>query len=171
MNSSGRWVLMVLKLGAEGPLSTNTKSSFLVNYRYSMVATIQKLGLDVGTGSATPYYQDINFKVNIPTKKAGVFSLFGLGGESHVKFEAVDEDNLYTNDDGSLRERYFQSWTGVTGLSHTYFFNPGTSGKLTLAVSGFDSEYREDFVDRPKPEKTAFYKKDVQIKYSAGLYF
>ena len=159
------------ELGAEGPLSTKTKSSFLINYRYSMVATIQKLGLDVGTGSATPYYQDINFKVNIPTKKAGVFSVFGLGGESHVRFEAVDEDNLYTNDDGSLRERYFQSWTGVTGLSHTYFFNPGTSGKLTLAVSGFDSEYREDYLDRPKPEKTAFYKKDIQIKYSAGYTF
>ncbi len=159
------------EIGAEGPLSTKSKSSFLINYRYSMVATIQKLGLDVGTGSATPYYQDINFKINIPTKKAGIFSLFGLGGESHVRFEAVDEDNLYTNDDGSLREKYFQSWTGVTGLSHTYFFNPGTSGKLTLAVSGFDSEYREDYVDRPKPENTAYYKKDVQIKYSAGYTF
>ena len=159
------------ELGAEGPLSTQTKSSFLVNYRYSMVATIQKLGLDVGTGSATPYYQDINFKVNIPTKKAGVFSLFGMGGESHVNFAAVDDDNLYTTNDGSLRERYFQSWTGVTGLTHAYFFNPTTSGKFTLALSGFDSEYREDFYDRPKPEKTAFYKKNIQIKYAAGYTF
>lgn len=159
------------EFGAEGPLSTQTKSSFLVNYRYSMVATIQKLGLDVGTGSATPYYQDINFKVNIPTKKAGTFSLFGLGGESHIKFEAIDEDNLYSTDDGSLRERYFQSWTGVTGLTHLYFFNPGTSGKLTLAVSGFDSEYREDFFNVPKPDKTAYYKKNTQVKYSAGYTF
>ena len=159
------------ELGAEGPLNIGTKSSFLINYRYSLVAAVQKLGLDVGTGSATPYYQDINFKLNIPTKKAGVFSLFGLGGESHVKFEAIDEENLYATNDGSLRERYFQSWTGVTGLSHTYFFNPTASGKLTLAVSGFDSEYREEFYGRPKPEKTAFYKKDIQIKYSGGYTF
>jgi hypothetical protein len=159
------------EFGAEGPLNSQTKSSFLINYRYSMVATIQKLGLDVGTGAATPYYQDINFKINIPTKKAGVFSLFGLGGESHIKFEAIDEDNLYSTNDGSLRERTFRSWTGVTGLTHTYFFNSTASGKATLAVSGFDSKYREDFFDTPKPDRTAFYKKNTQVKYSAGYTF
>ena len=159
------------EFGAEGPLSGGSKSSFLINYRYSMVATIQKLGLDVGTGSATPYYQDINFKLNIPTKKAGTFSLFGLGGESHIKFAAIDEDNLYSTPDGSLRERNFRSWTGVTGLTNTYFFNPTTSGKFTLAVSGFDSKYREDFFDSPKPDKTAFYKKNTQVKYSVGYTF
>lgn len=159
------------EFGAEGPLSSKSKSSFLINYRYSLVAVIQKLGLSVGTGSATPYYQDINFKINIPTAKAGTFSLFGLGGESHIKFEAIDEDNLYSTNDGSLRERTFRSWTGVTGLTHTYFFNPNTSGRIMLAVSGFDSKYREDFFDNSKPDKTAFYKKNTQVKYSAGYTF
>lgn len=159
------------EFGAEGPLGGQNKSSFLINYRYSMIATIQKLGLDVGTGSATPYYQDINFKINLPAKKAGVFSIFGLGGESHIKFDAIDEDNLYSTNDGSLRERNFRSLTGVTGLTHTYFFNPNTSGKLILAVSGFDSKYREDFFDTPKPDKTAFYKRNTQVKYSAGYTF
>lgn len=159
------------EFGAEGPINTQKGSSFLVNYRYSMIATIQKLGLDVGTGSATPYYQDLNFKINLPAGKAGVFSLFGLGGESHIKFEAIDENNLYSTNDGSLRERNFRSLTGVTGLTHTYFFNPTTSGKATLAVSGFDSKYREDFFESPKPDKTAFYKKNTQVKYSAGYTF
>jgi len=68
------------EFGAEGPISKANKSSFLVDYRYSMISTIQSLGLSVGTGSATPYYQDGTFKINIPTKKAGVFSVFGLGG-------------------------------------------------------------------------------------------
>ncbi|HEY6505287.1 MAG TPA: carboxypeptidase-like regulatory domain-containing protein, partial [Chitinophagaceae bacterium] len=158
------------EFGAEGPLSGTSKSSFVVNYRYSMVATIQKLGLDVGTGSATPYYQDINFKVNIPTQKAGTFSLFGLGGESHIKFDAIDEDNLYSTNDGSLRERTFRSLTGVTGLTHTYFFNPTASGKIMLAVSGFDSKYQENFYNT-KPDSIAFYKKNVQVKYSAGYTF
>ncbi|MBI5856149.1 MAG: TonB-dependent receptor [Sphingobacteriales bacterium] len=156
------------EFGVEGPLNRDSKSSFLVNYRYSLVAVIQKLGLSVGTGSATPYYQDINFKVNIPTKKAGTFSLFGLGGESHIRFEAVDEDNLYSTPDGSLRERTFRSLTGVAGLTHQYFFNSNTSGRLMLAVSGFDSKYREDFYNSTKPDRTAFYKKNTQVKYSAG---
>lgn len=159
------------EFGAEGPLNKKTRSSFLVNYRYSLIAVVQKLGLTVGTGSATPYYQDLNFKVNIPTRKAGTFSWFGLGGESHIQFEATDEDNLYSTNDGSQRNRNFKSLTGVTGLTHTCFFNPGTSGKLTLAVSGFDSKYTEDFYNSPRTDKTAFYKKNVQLKYAAGYTF
>jgi hypothetical protein len=155
------------EFGAEGPLNKSTKSSFLINYRYSLVPVIQKLGLDVGTGSATPYYQDINFKVNIPTKKAGTFSLVGLGGESHIDFAAIDKDNLYSTPDGSLRDRKFKSLTGFTGLTHTYFFNPATSGKLVLAVSGFGAKYRETFYNI-EPDSTAFYKKNTQIKYSIG---
>jgi CarboxypepD_reg-like domain/TonB-dependent Receptor Plug Domain len=159
------------EFGAEGPLSAETKSSFLVNYRYSLIAAIQPLGLDVGTGAATPYYQDVNFKLHFPTKKAGTFDWFGLGGESHIKFKADDEDNLYATNDGSLRDRNFKSYTGVTGLTHTYFFNPTASGKLTLAVSQTRSDYTEEFVDITKPDKIAFDKVNTQIKYSAGYTF
>jgi len=159
-----------IELGVEGPLSIGKKASFLFNYRYSMVAAIQKLGLDVGTGSATPYYQDLNFKINIPTEKAGAFSLFGLGGESHVKFDAIDKDNLYSTNDGSLRERNFNSLTGVIGIAHTYFFNANTSGRFTLTASGFDSKYRETFYN-VKPDSIAFYKRNTQVKYSPGYTF
>jgi hypothetical protein len=156
---------------AEGPLNKETKSSFLFNYRYSLISSLQALGLSVGTGSATPYYQDAQFKFHIPTKKAGTFDWFGLGGESHIKFNAIDKDNLYSTNDGSLRERTFRSLTGVTGLTHTYFFNSTASGKLMLAVSGFDSKYREDFYNSSKPDNTAYYKKNTQVKYSAGYTF
>lgn len=157
--------------GAEGPLNKETKSSFLFNYRYSLISSLQALGLSVGTGSATPYYQDAQFKFHIPTKKAGTFDWFGLGGESHIKFNAIDKDNLYSTNDGSLRERTFRSLTGVTGLTHTYFFNSTASGKLMLAVSEFDSKYREDFYNSSKPDNTAYYKKNTQVKYSAGYTF
>lgn len=159
------------ELGAEGPFSKASQASFLVNYRYSLIAAIQPLGLNVGTGSATPYYQDVNFKVSLPTKKSGTFELFGMGGESHIKFSAYDEDNLYATNDGTLRDRKFRSLTGVTGLTHTYFFNPTASGKATLAVSGTLSDYKETFVDNNKPQPTAFDKVNKQIKYSAGYTF
>jgi hypothetical protein len=156
------------EFGAEGPLSKKTTSSFLINYRYSLIAAVQPLGLSVGTGAATPYYQDVNFKLRFPTKKAGTFELFGLGGESHIKFSALDEDNLYATNDGSLRDRKFKSFTGVTGLVHTYFFNPYTSGRATIAVSGVLSDYKEQFIDNSKPQPTAFDKVNTQVKYSAG---
>lgn len=135
-----------------------------------MVAAIQAVGLQVGTGSATPYYQDAHFKFHIPTKKAGTFSWFGLGGESHVRFtpESQEKDNLYAPTDGSIRDRFYRSLTGVTGLSHTYFFNPGTSGRFTLAVSGFQIKGDEDIVEEGKPRKDAFDIKYRQVRYSTG---
>ncbi len=159
-----------LEFGAEGPLSKKSKSSFLVNYRYSLVSTIQQLGLDVGTGSATPYFQDVNFKVNLPTEKWGTFSVFGIGGESHIKFDAIDKDNLYSTKDGSLRDRNFVSMTGVIGINHTYFYNPTASGKIILAVSGTDADYKETFYN-VNPGSTAFYKKNTLMKYSVGYTF
>lgn len=159
------------EFAAEGPLNKNNQSSFLIDYRYSMVAAIQSLGLSVGTGSATPNYQDIHFKLHIPTKKWGSFDWFGMGGESHIKFPYDTEDNLYSSNDGTLRDRNFKSLTGVTGLTNTYFFNSNTSGRLTLAVSGFQSKYKEEIVIDGKPDKIAYDKNNLQVKYSAGYNF
>ena len=161
------------EFGAEGPLNKKTKASYLVDYRYSMVATLQKLGLNFGTGAATPYYQNSSFKINLPTKSAGNFSIFGLGGESHIHFspESQGKDNLYSSSDGSIRDRNFKSLTGVVGLSHIYYFNSGTSGKATLSVSGFSSAYNEDIVEKNTPPVRAYYKKNQQIKYTAGYNF
>ena len=159
------------EFAAEGPFKKNSRSSFLIDYRYSMVAAIQSLGLSVGTGSSTPYYQDIHFKLHIPTKKWGTFDWFGLGGESHIVFPADNEDNLYASNDGTLRDRNFKSLTGVTGLTNTYFFNSNTSGKLILALSGTESKYKELIVDNDKPDKIAYDKKNIQVKYSAGYTF
>ncbi len=161
------------EFGVEGPLNAVTKSSFLVNYRYSLVPVIQAVGLNVGTGASVPYFQDINFKVNIPTKKMGTFSWFGLGGESHISFDHEDqeEDDLYSTTDGSVRDRTYRSLTGVTGLTHTYFFNPSTSGKVTLAISGSRFKGDEDIIEENKAPKDAFNVKYTQIKYSADYTF
>ncbi len=161
------------EFGAEGPISKKNKASFLINYRYSMVATLQKLGLNFGTGSATPYYQDATFKINVPTKKLGTYSLFGIGGESHIHFspESQTENNLYASSDGSVRDRDFKSLTGVVGLTHQYFYNSTTSSKTTIAVSGFSSKYNEYIVSINNPDKLAFLRNNDQFKYSIGHSF
>ena len=161
------------EFAAEGPVNKSSRSSYLVDYRYSMVAALQNLGLKFGTGSATPYYQDVTFKINLPTKKAGTFSIFGLGGESHIHFlpESQGKDNLYSSNDGTQRDRNFKSLTGVIGLSHIYFYNTNTSAKTTFAVSGFSSKYDEAIVEENKADKPAFYRKNDQVKYSLSHTF
>lgn len=156
------------EFGAEGPINKANGSSYLIDYRYSMVAALQNLGLNFGTGSATPYYQDATFKINLPTRNAGTFSIFGLGGESHIHFtpESQTKDNLYSSNDGSVRDRTFKSLTGVIGISHLYFYNTNTSAKTTFAVSGFSSKYNEAILEENKADKPAFYRKNDQVKYS-----
>lgn len=123
------------ELGAEGPFSAKSKASFLVNYRYSTLGVISALGIDLGVGAAVPQYQDVVFKMNFPTKKAGRFTVWGLGGISKIEFEPAEEEsgsNLYADES---EHSNFGSNTAIVGASHTYFFSKKTFYRLTLSSS------------------------------------
>lgn len=122
------------ELGAEGPLKIGTNGSFLINYRYSTLSVFNALGVEFGTGSAIPEYQDLTFKVDIPTKKAGRFGLFGVGGSSYIEFLASDatDNNLFSSDAEDSR---FDSKTGWVGFTHQFFFNEKTRSNFVMAAS------------------------------------
>jgi len=122
------------ELGVEAPIKfIGNNASVIVNYRYSTLGLLNDLGLNLGTGSAVPKYQDINFKLNIPTEKSGVFSIWGLGGISDISFLADEEsDNLYSANNENLNSG---STTGILGANHKYFFNNKTSSTVSIALS------------------------------------
>ncbi|MBX7124441.1 MAG: TonB-dependent receptor [Cyclobacteriaceae bacterium] len=130
------------ELGAEGPFKEGGKASYMINYRYSTLGVFKKMGINFGTGSAVPNYQDLSFKINLPTAKAGKFTLFGVGGMSDISFLGSETDfsknagNLYGNENEDL---YDKSKTGVFGITHSYVFSPRTSYKLTIASSGIQT--------------------------------
>lgn len=138
-----------VELGAEGPFSKNSKATYLVNYRYSTLAVFDALGIEFGTGTAIPNYQDLSFKIDVPTKNAGRFSVFGVGGFSNIDLLAskteFDPDDLFTQSSDDIRQK---TSMGVVGLTHLYFFNKSTFSQLSLAVShateglSLDSVYR-----------------------------
>ena len=69
----------------EGPLGKTSNSTYIAQYRYSTLKLIQKMGV---TCSSVPDFQDLSFKIYHPTKKLGVFSIFGLGGLCHEAGES-----------------------------------------------------------------------------------
>lgn len=80
--------LLGTELTFEGPFKKGYDGSFLVNYRYSTVGLVSDLGLvDIVSGGLN--FQDATFKIVLPTSKAGIFSLYGLGGMSKFHFENV----------------------------------------------------------------------------------
>lgn len=114
--------LLGVDFAAEGPFSQNAKASYLVNYRYSTLGILGALGIDV-VGDAIPNFQDLTFKVHVPTQRAGYFSLWGLGGLSR---QATKDE---------IEQESFRYDMGTTGLSHVYFFGNNTYAETTLSYA------------------------------------
>ncbi|MEM9981284.1 MAG: TonB-dependent receptor [Bacteroidota bacterium] len=135
--------------GLEGPFSKNSRASYLVNYRYSTLAVFDAMGIDLGTGNAIPYYQDINFKFDFPTQKWGRFSLFGFGGISNIDLlgseEDVESENQFSSSNEDLRA---ESLTGSIGLTHNYYFNKNTYSQFNIAFSGTNDSFMVDQLER-----------------------
>lgn len=133
--------LLGLDASFEGPIKRGNgknipNASYLINYRYSTIWLLENLGLDIASDDvAVPAYQDVAFKFNLPTEKAGTFSLYGLGGASKA-LEAFDE--IENNQSFKLRdeERYK---LGLTGLSH--IVNVGQNSFLESNLSYSVTQY------------------------------
>lgn len=120
----------------EGPFSKNSNGSYLVNYRYSSIDILDMLGvLNFG---GVPKYQDAAFKIDLPTKKHGKFSVFGLGGESHIR--EIDEDE---KENTIYADMTFKAHLGVVGINHSYIFNEKSYLKSYISASTAENGYNE----------------------------
>jgi len=120
-----------IELATEGPFSKNSKGSYLVNYRYSTL-TLLKNFIDVG--ESIPAYQDGSFKVNLPTAKAGTFTLWGLGGYN-VAANTPDKDSSKWDDDNLNIKFDSRNHIYTGGISHQYFVKKDAYIKTVVAVS------------------------------------
>jgi len=135
------------ELGAEGPLSKNKNSSFLLDYRYSTLSVFKALNIDFGTGDAVPQYQDLTFKTDLNTNKAGKFSFWGIGGISYIALLESDKKEGQDLYGYSSRDTYFRSNVGASGLSHTYLFKNNSYLKTNAGVSGSYNNIIADRID------------------------
>jgi len=133
--------LLGLEFSAEGPFKKGYDGSYLINYRYSTFALMDRLNVEISK-NALPNYQDLAYKFNLPTKKAGTFSLWGIGGVS-------DDDEQYLPDSASNEnpENGYRDFTKTgmyaLGLSHTIFPNDKSYIKtvISYSMSGSSEHY------------------------------
>lgn len=134
-----------LEAGAEGPIFLKKGSSFLLNYRYSMLVLVDEIiGTEALSVSAVPFYHDLSFKLNFPGKKYGKFSVTGIGGISGIDENESDKDTSEWSSSWQGSDYNFGSRMGTLIASHTYFFNPKTRLESYLSLSGVNSVVRED---------------------------
>ncbi|TAE48105.1 MAG: TonB-dependent receptor [Bacteroidetes bacterium] len=132
-----------IDISAEGPLSARHKGSYLVNYRYATLNFAKHL---IGYLS-TPTYHDLSFKINLPTEKAGTFSLFGIGGLSN-RLKPAEPDSLWAVDLDRF-ELQLRSDMGALGLNHKYLFTNGTLISTSLVGSYSFQRDNKTYMETP----------------------
>lgn len=136
--------LLGTDIAVEGPFSKKYRGSYLVNYRYSTLSILQKLGVDIF--DAETNFQDLSYNFFLPTERAGNFSLFGFGGLSDQTQVAEKDSTLWTNEGMRYNSRYFSN-TGAAGLKHSITLTQNTYLQSAVVMSGNDHGFGEDKLD------------------------
>lgn len=124
--------ILGVDLATEGPL-TKKGGSYLINYRYSTLDLLSKIGFDLFGGLLT--FQDLSFNVAFPKSKIGDFTVFGMGGLSSQKFNN-DKDSTLWESTGDRFSFDFVTNTGILGLTHQLPLGKTATWRNVLAISG-----------------------------------
>lgn len=120
------------ELTLEGPISCKSNSSYIVNYRYGFTSLVDKLNL-IDTDGAHVDFQDFSAKLMFPTKRAGTFSVFGLGfydtsWDERVKLEDTHSAYDASDNDAKLAQL-------LVGVSHKIHLGNKWTWRTTTAYN------------------------------------
>ena len=171
-----------LNAAMEGPFSKKYKGSYLINYRYSTLALLSKVGVLADDGATN--FQDLSYNFYFPTNKLGTFTFFGFGGLSDQKFNAED-DSLKWETKSDRYSYTFLSNTGMTGITHSILVGNKLNIKSGIGISktkvGYDENYTQDdytstgtYFDKYNTNKSIFnstlnYKFSNRLNLRAGV--
>lgn len=136
--------LLGVDVASEGPFSKKSDASYLFNYRYSTFGLLADLKI-LDTEQLFKY-QDLSFKINIPTKHAGVFSLWGIGGVDSAT-EGVEKDFDKWEVDFDRITFTWDTKLGTTGLNHKIITGTNTYIHSTAAISGVQNKMITQYVN------------------------
>jgi hypothetical protein len=126
--------LLGLEVSMEGPFSTKSNASYLFNIRYSTLGLLEATGLSPA-GDVLPKYGDISFNINVPTKKAGSFSLFGLGGANST-YHKPEADSTAWEESSEGNFGFDEKQKMATlGLVHKYLLTEKSYLRTVLSAS------------------------------------
>jgi hypothetical protein len=120
------------ELTLEGPISRKHNSSYIVNYRYGFTSLADKLGL-VDTQGSHMSFQDFSIKLNFPTKRAGTFSIFGVGLHDTNYDDPLKLEDIHSVYDASDNDSKLTQI--LAGASHKIYFNNKWTWRTTMAYN------------------------------------
>lgn len=130
-----------LDLSAEGPFKKGYDGSFLFNYRYSTLALLNNAGIEIADNTLSDY-QDLSFKINLPTKKAGTFSLWGIGGQSYADEEYLPDTTNNEKFENGYRDN---TKTGMYAAGITHMLSLSNKAYIRSVISSSSSYSSQDY--------------------------
>ena len=128
--------ILGIDAASEGPFSKNYDGSYLFNYRYSTLSLLTPLLPEDAEGTN---YQDLSFKLSFPSRRAGTFSLWGVGliDRSGTVAETDPAKWAYDQD---MEDQDVRQYMGAVGLNHVMRVGRASQWRTSLAatVSGLD---------------------------------
>ena len=118
---------------SEGPMGKKSKASYLINYRYSLLEIAKKIHA-INMENETLDYQDLSFKLNMPTKKAGTFAVWFTGLIDRYENKVPDPsewETLWDSNDSWSRQK-----NCALGINHNYRFKTGGTLRSSVAFTG-----------------------------------
>ena len=120
------------ELTLEGPISRKSNCSYIVNYRYGFTSLVDKLKL-IDADGAHVDFQDFSAKLMFPTKRAGTFSVFGLGFYDTTWDERMKLEDTHSAYDASDNEAKLAQL--LVGVSHKIHLDNKWTWRTTTAYN------------------------------------
>ena len=135
--------LIGLEASQEGPFKSGGKSSYVYNYRYSTLGLLEPALPD---GASSIKYQDLSFKLNFPTKRAGVFSIWGFGlvdgAQNNPKEDPADRKYFDDSQEDKIKMR-----TGSLGINHKIFLKNNAYLQSVVSASANETDWKTRSLD------------------------
>ncbi|MFY0689393.1 MAG: TonB-dependent receptor [Cyclobacteriaceae bacterium] len=134
--------LLGIAAASEGPIGNN-RASYLANYRYSTLGLFSKLGINIMGEQEEITFQDFSFKVHLPTKKLGSFSIWGLGGQNSYGYKPNTAEGDWWHEQNVQH-------MGIAGVTNIAYLSENTYLESIISASGYrienliDSVYMKD---------------------------
>jgi len=147
--------LLGLDFASEGPINRKTGSSYIFNYRYSTTGLIGAFTENTGIS-----YQDLTFKLNFPTRKAGTFSVWGIGLLDMNKADALKNHSEWE----TFADRQKSKTTmakGAGGITHRYNLDSDAYLKTSLGATYSDNRPK---IEQLLSQNSSYYLPVVDMK-------
>lgn len=141
--------LIGLDFSSEGPIKKG-QSSYLVNYRYSTLGLLKKIGLNLVGERESNTFNDLSFNLAFANKKnTSAWNIWGIGGYSKENTVEVEDTLKWKQyDDYALYD--FKTKMGAVGIGNTYNLNKRSFIRSSLVITGQQITYVDDTLSHTK---------------------